>query len=64
MAYEVEILNLLLDRYERSGHYLPGKESNRRIMLNLSKGEIEGYRENDPDVTAINHAIEGCWHAS
>jgi len=48
MAYEVDILNLLLDRYERSGHCLPGKESNRRIMLNLSKGEIKGYRENDP----------------
>jgi len=58
MAYEVDILNLLLDRYERSGHCLPGKESNRRIMLNLSKGEIKGYRENDPNATAINHAIE------
>ena len=58
MEQDAIILNLLLDRYERSGHCLPGRASNKRIMLNLSKGDIESYRENDPKVTEFNSAIE------
>ena len=58
MTHEVRILNLLLDRYERSGHCLPGKESNRRIMLNFAGGEYKEYRENDPCIADINNDIE------
>ena len=58
MTHELKILNMLLDRYERSGHCLPGKESNRRIMLNLTGGEYKEYRENDPSIAEINHSIK------
>jgi len=58
MTREAEILNLLLKRFEKSGHCLPGRASNKRVMLNLSKGDLEGYRENDPKVTEFNGAIE------
>lgn len=59
MTPDIEILNLLLDRYERSGHCLPNKNSNRRVALSLSRGEYPLYRENDPANIEINHMIEG-----
>lgn len=58
MAPDLDILNLLLDRYERSGHCLPGKQSNRRVALSLTRGEYPPYRENDPYTQEINRAIE------
>jgi len=58
MTREEEILNLLLSRYERSGHCLPGKETKKRVMLNLSRGDLDCYRENDPSIADINSAIE------
>lgn len=58
MTQDLDILNLLLDRYERSGHCLPGKQSNRRIALSLMRGEYPPYRENDPRTQEINAAIE------
>lgn len=58
MTAELDILNLLLDRYERSGHCLPGKRSNRRVVLSLSRGEYPPYRENDPRTPEINAAVE------
>ena len=57
MSRQVEILNLLLDRYERSGHYLPGRKSNRRIMLDLLHGSYMEYRENNPDILEINRDV-------
>lgn len=58
MAWDLEILNLLLDRYERSGHCLPGKQSRRRVALSLTRGEYPAYRENDPDTAKINAVLE------
>lgn len=58
MTHEEQMLNLLLDKYERSGHCLPGKASNRRIMLDMAKGDYPGYRENDPCTADINRAVE------
>ena len=58
MTREQEILNVLLDRYERSGHCLPGKTSNRRIALSLGRGEYAPYRENDPQAEEINYVVQ------
>jgi len=58
MTREIEILNLLLDRYERSGHCLPGRESGRRVMLHM-KRDYADYRENNPFATEVNHTIQG-----
>lgn len=58
MMPDLDILNLLLDRYERSGHCLPGKQSNRRVALSLTRGEYPPYRENDPYTQEINRAVE------
>lgn len=58
MTREQDILNLLLDRYERSGHCLPGKTSNRRIVLSLGRGEHALYRENDPQAEEINRVVQ------
>ena len=58
MTPDIEILNLLLDRYERSGHCLPDKSSNRRVALAMSRGEYPPYRENDPSNIEVNHIIE------
>lgn len=58
MTADIEIINLLLDRYERSGHCLPGKSSNRRVALAMSRGEYPPYRENDPSNIEVNHIIE------
>jgi len=58
MTRDAEILNLLLDRYERSGHCLPGKSSNRRIALAMARGEYAPYRENDPCAVEVNTVIQ------
>ncbi len=58
MTQEQEILNVLLDRYERSGYCLPGKSSNRRIALSLGRGEYAPYRENDPQAEEINRVVQ------
>lgn len=58
MTREIEILRLLLDRYERSGHCLPGRESNRRVALNMARGEYANYRENNPCTEEINQAVQ------
>lgn len=57
MQHDVNILNLLLDRYERSGHCLPGKQSNKRIALTMCPKEYAAYKDNDPDVQEINSAV-------
>lgn len=58
MTPDIEILNLLLDRYERSGHCLPDKSSNRRVAVAMSRGEYPPYRENDPSNIEMNHMVE------
>jgi len=58
MTPDLDILNLLLDRYERSGHCLPGKQSNRRVALSLTRGEYSPYRENNPCTQEINDAVD------
>ena len=58
MTREIEIINLLLDRYERSGHCLPGRESGRRVMLHMGRGDYEAYRENDPSAAEINRSVQ------
>lgn len=50
-----KILNELLDRYERSGHYMPGKQSNQRISLIMST--FPSYRENDPICQSVNKIV-------
>lgn len=57
MGHDAAILNLLLDRYERSGHCLPGKQSNKRIALSMRSKEYAAYKDNDPDVQQINSAV-------
>lgn len=57
MGHDAAILNLLLDRYERSGHCLPGKQSNKRIALTMRPKEYAAYKDNDPDVQEINSAV-------
>jgi len=57
MTVAVEILNLLLDRYQRSGHCLPGKSSNRRVALSLLGEKGIPYRENDPQVSEMNASL-------
>jgi hypothetical protein len=58
MDWKKHILTLLLDRYERSGHCLPGQVSNRGVLLNMTRGECSDYCENDPVAADINHAVE------
>lgn len=57
MGHDAAILNLLLDRYERSGHCLPGKQSNKRIALTMRPKEYPAYKDNDPSVQEINSAV-------
>ena len=57
MKHGIRILNLLLDRYERSGHCVPGKTSHQRIALSLAQGKYPPYRENDPSVMEINREV-------
>ena len=58
MTRDTELLNLLLDRYERSGHCLPDKSSRRRVALDMAKGEYAAYRDNDPCIVEINRAAQ------
>ena len=57
MGHDEEILNLLLDRYERSGHCLSGKQSNKRIALTMRPKEYAVYKDNDPKVQEINSIV-------
>lgn len=57
MQHDVNILNLLLDRYERSGHCLPGRQSNKRIALSMRPKEYAAYKDNDPEAQEINSAV-------
>lgn len=57
MGHDAAILNLLLDRYERSGHCLPGKRSNKRVALTMCPKEYTAYKDNDPDVQKINSVV-------
>lgn len=58
MAHAAEILNLLLDRYERSGHCLPGRDSARRVALSFVRGDYWPYRENNPCTEEINRSVQ------
>lgn len=57
MTPDLDILNLLLSRYERSGHCLPGKQSHRSVALSLTRGEYPPYRENNPCTQEINQTV-------
>lgn len=57
MKHEDTILNLLLDRYERSGHCLPGKQSDKRVMLTMSSKAYPPYKDNSPETQNINAAV-------
>lgn len=54
MKHDEAILNLLLDRYERSGHCLPGKQSGKRVMLTMSPRTYAPYKDNNPETQNIN----------
>lgn len=54
MKHDEVILNLLLDRYERSGHCLPGKQSDKRVMLTMSSRTYAPYKDNNPETQNIN----------
>ena len=58
MTREAEILNLLLDRYERSGHCLADRSSTRRVALSFMRGDYPSYRENDPGTEEINRSVQ------
>ncbi len=58
MTIENELLNRLLDKYERSGHCLPGRVSNRRISVSLNEAEFPYYQQNRRDrVEEVNAAV-------
>ena len=57
MEHDEAILNLLLDRYERSGHCLPGKQSNKRIALSMRPKDYPAYKDNDPKAQEINSIV-------
>lgn len=57
MKHDEAILNLLLDRYERSGHCLPGKQSDKRVMLTMSAKTYPPYKDNSPETQNINAAV-------
>jgi len=57
MKHDEAILNLLLDRYERSGHCLPGKQSDKRVMLTMSAKAYPPYKDNSPETQHINAAV-------
>lgn len=58
MNIQNELLNRLLDKYERSGHCLPGKNSNRRIGISLNEAEFPYYQQNRRErVEEVNTAI-------
>lgn len=58
MNHANEILNILLDRYQRSGHCIPGQTSTRRVALSFKRGEYQSYRTNDPCVSEINDVVD------
>ena len=57
MKHDDAILDLLLDRYERSGHCLPGKQSDKRVMLTMSAKAYPPYKDNSPETQHINAAV-------
>lgn len=57
MDHDIEILNKLLDRYERSGHCMPGRQSDKRVALTMIQKEYAAYKDNDPQVQEINSAV-------
>lgn len=57
MKHDEAILNLLLDRYERSGHCLPGKQSDKRVMLTMSVKAYPPYKDNSPETQNINACV-------
>ena len=57
MKHDDAILNLLLDRYERSGHCLPRKQSDKRVMLTMSAKAYPPYKDNSPETQNINAAV-------
>lgn len=58
MNIQNELLNRLLDKYERSGHCLPGKNSNRRVGIPLDEAEFPYYQQNRRErVEEVNTAI-------
>ena len=59
MKHDDAILDLLLDRYERSGHCLPGKQSDKRVMLAMSAKSYPPYKNNSPETQNINAAVMG-----
>lgn len=59
MKHDEAILNLLLDRYERSGHCLPGKQSDKRVMLTMSAKAYPPYKDNSPETQNINACVMG-----
>lgn len=59
MDIRQELLHRLLDQYERSGHCLPGKTSNRRIAVSLNETDFPAYRQNRREsVEEINAVIQ------
>ncbi|MZQ99262.1 MAG: hypothetical protein GT601_16470 [Acidaminobacter sp.] len=55
MAYGLRILNLLVDKYEKSEAYRQQQKQDRRIMLKLPK-EFSAYNMEDLDAKILFHA--------
>ena len=59
MIIEAKILNILIDKYEKSGHCLPEKSSNRGVILVLGSKDYPDYKTNSYNiVTEVNSAIQ------
>jgi hypothetical protein len=56
MDYKKAILNILLDKFERSKSYL-GNQSSRRILLNLFSKEFPGYNIEKPEIREFINSI-------
>ncbi len=57
MNFKEEILNILLDNYERSGYIMPGKSSNRKIYMYPT--QLDGYKETSySDVKKLNEDVQ------
>ncbi|MCI2035304.1 MAG: hypothetical protein LKJ73_05210, partial [Oscillospiraceae bacterium] len=59
MNLQNELLNRLLNKYERSGHCLPGKSSNRRVGISLNEAEFPYYQRNRRERVEEVNAIIG-----
>lgn len=59
MNLQDELLNRLLNKYERSGHCLPGKSSNRRVGISLNEAEFPYYQRNRRERVEEVNAIIG-----